>query len=433
MKAALKRLTILAALILCFNSLIASKRNSGAKRGGLGKKVDKKDRENSKRDVLIEVSSTADSKNVGMVAKDMRTDILRMKARKFLAKQDYNRAANCYAGILQVNEGSAGFEAGELRRRCCLTLAECEIKVGNLEHAISLCTEVIDEMTVALDACIQSSTSAAGTNDTSDSSEKRQLSEIELKDYLGKAYYRRGVSLARLDHHELAMLDLQEAHLYLPEDELILDRIVAVQGRIDDRDRVEEEDDDDVVDLDNTGGGGYSRGEQPPPSEEELKERLLDVVEQAQIAEARYLSEEALKVLATEERAVSPLNMGGMPGLQGAGTGAGGLGDIFGAMGGMGGAGAGAGGLGALMGGLGGAGKKGKLPSLDSITAMLPMLGGMAGLSPDTIASGKEVLNAISHVGKVFYGIFKKVAPFKDLLFAVVAGVLIFISTRSGS
>ncbi len=421
---------LVASLLLAL--LVESRHNGGAKR--LGKKAVKKKSGLKKRNIVIEASSVAEEAKIQeseeKASVDAKIDIIRMKARKFLGKQDYNKAANCYAGILQLNEGKGGFKAGELRRRCCLTLAECEIKVGKLEHAISLCTEVIDEMSAYLDKINQNTTGSSIPSESSENDSEKQLNEIELKEYLGKAYYRRGVSLARLDHYDIAMLDLQEAHLLSPEDEVILDRIVAVQGGIDDRIRVEEEDEDEEKEGVVGDGSSLSSSSLSPA---ELKEKLLDVIEQAQLAEARYLSEGALEVLSTEERSVgpplSPLSASGL----GAG-GAGGLGDILGAMGGMGGVGAGGGapGLGALMGGLGGTSAGGKLPSLDSVANMLPMLGGMAGLSPDTIASGKEVLSAISHVGKAFFGIYKKVAPYKDLFFAVVAGVLIFISTRGG-
>lgn len=425
---------LLVVLLVVLLARVDSKSSGGPKPRGLGKKGGKKRSGANKRGVVIQASSVETTKSPEVeekVSADEKIDILRMKARKCLARQDYNRAANCYAGILQLNEGKGGFEAGELRRRCCLTLAECEIKVGKLEHAISLCTEVIDEMAVRLDEMNQSSTGGDSSENSGKEAEQK-LSEVELKEYLGKAYYRRGVSLARLDHHDIAMLDLQEAHLHLPDDELILDRIVAVQGRIDDRNLVEEVEEEEEEEGSSLSSSLSSSSPSPSLSLGELKEQLLDIIEQAQLAEARYLSEEALKVLATEERAVGPplSPMGGLGALGGA-SGAGGLGDMLGAMGGMGG-GAGAGGLGALMGGLGGGKGGGKLPSLDYVAAMLPMLGGMAGLSPDAIASGKEVLFAISHVGKFFYAVYEKVAPFKDFVFAVVAGVFIFLSTRGG-
>ena len=232
------------------------------------------------------------------------------------------------------------------------------------------------------------------------------------------------------------MLDLQDAHLYLPEDELILDRILAVQGLIDDRDH-EDEMEDHESDLNSSESkGGAPAGRQPLTRG--VEREIARCNRRGTGSRSTLFISGGAGALATEERHVSSSNFGAMPGLHGAGASAGGrgsgLGDMFGALGGMGGlgagAGTGAGGLGALLGGLSRSGQGSKLPSLDSITAMLPMLGSMAGLSPDTIASGKEVLTAISHVSKVFYGVYKNVAPYKDLLIAMLAGILIFISTR---
>ena len=160
------------------------------------------------------------------------------------------------------------------------------------------------------------------------------------------------------------------------------------------------------------------------------------MIEKAQLSATRALSEQQLQALTRESppqsAVATPSPFGGLGG--GPGAGAGGLGDLLGAIGG--GAGGGAGGMGglasmaSLLGG-GGAGGKGNLPSMASVTAMLPMLGSMAGLSPETIESGKEVLSAVTHVGGIFYGVFKRLVPFKDLLLAAAAALFIFISTRS--
>ena len=74
-----------------------------------------------------------------------QAETLRNIGKRYLSTRQYNKAATCYAAVLQVIEGVGGTESGELRRRCCLTLAECEIKTGNLYAAIARCTEVIEE------------------------------------------------------------------------------------------------------------------------------------------------------------------------------------------------------------------------------------------------------------------------------------------------
>jgi tetratricopeptide (TPR) repeat protein len=118
---------------------------------------------------------------------------LRNKGKHYLVNGEYNQAADCYAAILQNLEGAGGPEAGHLMRRCGITLAECEIKLGNLFDAVARCTEVIDESPEMV---------------TSDS----------VQVTLGKAYYRRSVAFQRLNMPRMAYLDLNQASKYLPDD-----------------------------------------------------------------------------------------------------------------------------------------------------------------------------------------------------------------------
>jgi tetratricopeptide (TPR) repeat protein len=407
---------------------------------GLSKKVSKK-KSVGKTKVVIEASPETDTKPVESAEEvtERQIDTLRIKARKFLSRKDYERAALCYAGILQLNEGKGGPAALEMRRRCCLTLAECEIKVGRLDESIALCTEVIDETSTKLESLQQRS---KDENDNETDIDTRGEEEGDLKNYLGKAHYRRGVSLARLGLPELALLDLQEAHLNLPEDEATLDRIVAVQAQLDAKVMVETEAEAEAETEGRSSSDGcaVSSGSSSRSGDggNDPRERLLDVVERAQLTGPRMLSEKSLALLCTEETASPTAAAIATPSFSIPGMGdMGGIGDLLGGALGSGGGGVGAaggmgGGLAAMMGGMAGGkgGAGGKLPSLDGIAAMLPMLGGMAGLSPDTIAAGKEIITALSHVGKVFFALFKAVAPYKDLVVAVIAAVLIYISTR---
>lgn len=395
-------LQVLLVLLLLFAHMSSARAKKGS---GPAKKSKKSLRSLKSKQGSRQMSRVLESEVVAKpeVQVEKQVSVLRMKGRQFLAKKDFSKAAYCYAGILQLNEGKGGKEAGVLRRRCSLTLAECEIKVGQLEQAISLCSEVIDEASIKLEV------SRKGPNGSEE--ESKEAEEKELQEALGKAYYRRGVSLMRMNLMELAMLDLQAAHLSLPEDETILDRIVAVQEVMGRRQ------------------GAPDGEEQAEPvawrggmdhKQEQLTEQLLDVIEKAQLSAMRALSDQQLQALATEPlpktavatAATSPF--GGFPGLNGGlGAGGGGIGDLLGA-----------------IGGGSGAARGGKLPSMESVTAMLPMLGSLAGLSPETIESGKEVLSAVTHVCGVIFRALKRLAPYKDLLLAAAAALFIFVSTR---
>lgn len=126
---------------------------------------------------------------------------LRNEGRVHLSFKRYEEAADCYAAIIQKLEGVGGSEAGELMRRCGLTLAECEIKLGNLYDAIARCTEVINE----------------------------SPDDASLQQTLGKAFYRRGVSFHRLDMLKFAYVDMLQASRYLPEDAKVASTILTLE------------------------------------------------------------------------------------------------------------------------------------------------------------------------------------------------------------
>jgi hypothetical protein len=132
---------------------------------------------------------------------------LRTRGRLNLLNGDYNSAADCYSAILQKLEGVAGDEAVELMRSCGLTLAECEIRLGNFLDAVARCTEVIDETPPIPDT----STDIEETLVTS-------VETLQLQQTLGRAFYRRAVAFHRLSLPQFAYLDLLRAEACLPFD-----------------------------------------------------------------------------------------------------------------------------------------------------------------------------------------------------------------------
>jgi tetratricopeptide (TPR) repeat protein len=163
-----------------------------------------------------------------------KAEVLRSVGKTYLSSKQYSKAALCYSAVLQVVEGVGGVESGEIRQRCSLTLAECEIKLGNLYSAIARCSEVIDEcpdLPVLDAASIASDTTGSDVESTSTSRQQVPTADMEkLTKCLSQARYRRGIALFRLEEPELALLDLQEALRMVPGDERIQERIETIES-----------------------------------------------------------------------------------------------------------------------------------------------------------------------------------------------------------
>lgn len=302
-----------------------------------------------------------------------QAESLRDVGKSFLSTKQYCKAALCYAAVLQVIEGVGGIESGELRRRCGLTLAECEIKTGNLYAAIARCSEVIDECPEIIDI--------APTYDEQTSTMPEKATELwRLRQALGQAFYRRGVSLKRLDEPELALLDLQEALKKMPNDQKILQRIETAESII----------------L----GRNTTKEGQKASSEVELREQLRCIVEDAQANyERSYFSKRQIRDL-LQKKQISSKNRPSPSGDDLAG-----LGDLFsGSLGGSKGM-SGLGGIGSLLGAAagGGSGSGGLLGSLGMLLRMF------SGFDSDTINLIEEIAKAISDVFQIFKRTFQRI------------------------
>lgn len=122
---------------------------------------------------------------------------LRLEGKRHLRNGNVEVAADCYAAIIQNLEGLGGLAAGDLMRKCGITLAECEVKLGNLFDAIARCTDVINEL----------------PEDENTTTNDRII--------LGKLYYRRAISFQRLDMKHYAYLDMLKASQYIQSDNKI--------------------------------------------------------------------------------------------------------------------------------------------------------------------------------------------------------------------
>lgn len=149
---------------------------------------------------LVAIMSSTLTTPKSFFADDSIIPKLKSKGKEYLSAKKFDLAASCYSAILQVTEGTGGKESLEVRRKCGLTLAECEIKLGNLRNAIARCSEVIDDEPNLVELTLE--------NDDED----------EVKVTIGKAFYRRAIAFKRLKMNNLALLDFKSCIAYLPDD-----------------------------------------------------------------------------------------------------------------------------------------------------------------------------------------------------------------------
>ena len=317
---------------------------------------------------------------------------LRNIGRSFLSTKQYSKAASCYAAVLQVIEGVGGSESGDLRRRCGLTLAECEIKIGNLYAAIARCSEVIDECPAITDL-----------NDAKDENmEKLSENEMNLKEdqklrqALGQAYYRRGVALSRLEEPDLALLDLQQALKKIPDDLKILQRLESLESVI--------------LNYDKKSHGNEMS------SKLELEEQLQSIAEDAQAnyQRAHFSGKQIRDLLQKKSFTKSRLASGASSGL-------GGLGDFFSK--GMGPSLPGLSGLGNLSGNNGGGTSASGL--LGNLGMMLRLF---SGLDEKTVGLIEEIAGAFMDVFPLFKKTFNVIITHRNRIIAAMTSLwLLFI------
>lgn len=155
---------------------------------------------------------------------DANIQNLRNIGKFYLNSKDYKRAAEYYSAILQTIEKEADSRSEELRRCCCLTLAQCEIQNGNLFHAIARCTDVLSE-------CPDTLVNANSLSLEKSNGNKDYNITENLQTAMSKALYRRGVSLLRLNKPDLALIDLNHSLILRPDDKNIKKEIELAAQR----------------------------------------------------------------------------------------------------------------------------------------------------------------------------------------------------------
>eukprot|EP01039_Chlorochromonas_danica_P000682 gene682-738_t len=154
----------------------------------------------------------------------VKIDRLRDQGKQCLALRQYTEAIQFYSAILQIVEGLPGEDSFELRRRCGLTLAECEIRAGNYHQAVARCSEVIEECVNFADSLPKKTKRKKAKKVTMDS--------IDLDKTLNRAHYRRGLSLKKLNELRIALIDMKKAAEYHPDDKQTLKELAFLKAKV---------------------------------------------------------------------------------------------------------------------------------------------------------------------------------------------------------
>lgn len=332
---------------------------------------------------------------------------LRSKGMIYLAKKNYKKAAKYYSASLQLMEGISGEELGHLRKRCALTLAECELKSGQLYHTIITCSDIIDESPVIDDI---------NSNDNSSSLIGQQPETIStqfngeydfLNKVLGKAYYKRGLSLDKLNQTVLAIADYKVAHQLLPKDSKIKYRLDKAVRKYEIFDSNSSFNDTNIFDyIENIVLDNYSKIHL---SKSEIRALTQDTTVDS--ISTRESNSASLSNIFSRSNGADSQQNNGLTGMLG-NLGLGGVGNALGGLG----------GLGSMLGGLGGKG--------GSMEDTLSFFASMAGVSPDIISKFKEIykvcFKAFDMYRSIFVSIFKnKESIILGLTVAWVIGTII--------
>lgn len=203
---------------------------------------------------------------------------LRRKGRTSVRNKQYQSAIQCYSAILQIVEGVSDEEYSCIRRRSALTLAECEVKVGNLRKAIARFSEVINEAPLSVDRWSASSSSSYSSS-SSNSTGSIDHTDSEISRAIGKALFKRGLYMKQLKYHYYALLDLQESLKYNPDSVQAYEEIAALEAS------------DEVIAL--------SRSNESEASS--LIDKHIDLIEEYQLSYPRItLSDHQLNLLVNQ-------------------------------------------------------------------------------------------------------------------------------------
>lgn len=133
---------------------------------------------------------------------------LRNAALLNLQQKNYENASKYYTAILQLVEGLGDDYSTDMRRRCGLTLAECDLKCYRYHSAIARCSEIISEFGNYI---------CTGDHKTNASS----INAAMVQKTLGTAHFRRATALKLLKKSKWSQVDLSRAVKYQPNNSKI--------------------------------------------------------------------------------------------------------------------------------------------------------------------------------------------------------------------
>eukprot|EP01036_Dinobryon_divergens_P032668 gene32668-42309_t len=308
----------------------------------------------------------------------------------FLNSKDYKRAAQYYSAIIQTIDEENGNVFSDLRRRCMLTLAECEIRNGNLFHAIARCSEILNECpdpTFSLDAV--NNLSSADVRDTD-----------FLQNVMSKAFFRRGISLLKLNKPHLAVVDLNTSLNLKPNDSIIIKELAIATKK--------------STTAMHDGSGSFNVS-----SVARIGDELADLVDECQINYPRTsFSRAQIQALASSSRSQSQRSLSNPQQYAPSGP----DGDMFGGMG-MDTANLFPGG-GGLMNMLSG----GKGGSLGSVSNILSLLSSMGVLDPTTASRLEGLVSTLAKIHTTFARVREEMAKYRSIIIASL-NILVVIAT----
>ena len=326
---------------------------------------------------------------------DLNVKQLREMGKVYLNSKDYKRAAQYYSAVIQTIEGHNGNFYADLRRRCLLTLAECEIRNGNLFHAIARCSEILNECpdpSAALDAV--NNLSSLEDHDTD-----------FLQNVMSKAFFRRGISLLKLNKPHLAVVDLNTSLNLKPNDDLIIKELEIATKK--------------STTVMHDDSGVFFNGS----SITKIGDELADLVDDCQINYPRTsFSRAQIIALASSSRARNQLSVSSpqkYPILSEMGSP---LQDMFGGMGtDTGKPFPGGGGIMDMFG-------SGKGGSLGGISNIISLLSSMGVLDPTTASRLEGLVNTFSKIYATFVRIREEISKHRGLIIVVI-NLLVVIAT----
>jgi len=339
----------LSLLFVLFFSLLRSFSSSSISTGQVASQQQFTQMDNSLKNKKVNTSyssantstTTSESEKLDKVISDLRN-----LGQRYLSVKAYKDAAQCYLALLQLHEGLPGPQMATCRRRYGLTLAECHCRMGDTEEGIARFSDVIDESPVFLD----------DINNNNDNDREQEILRLSV----AKSLCMRGLSFKKLGLLKYSYLDITLAIEYNPADTKLFEELDVLlrDGKNEGLD--EQEEDSTAANTTRMEQQIYVENLQEKYPRPVMSMRQINLLARRKVASSSSSS-------SMTGTSLSPLSTGSSP------------------LGGL-------GGIGSLLGSMGSGG------GLGGIMKLLPMVGGMIGMSAESIQNTSEIIAALGNV-----------------------------------